>query len=75
MYICRWGRRKYFADGTVQRIEKNGVKAIEYPNGEKEITFPDGMVIKEFPDGRIRKTYSDGKYEISRRSCSVSVLQ
>ena len=55
-----------FADGTVHRIEKNGIKTVELPNGEKEVTFPDGTVIKEFPDGRIRKMYPDGKFENTR---------
>lgn len=49
-----------FSDGKIQRVDKTGVKTMEYPNGEKEVTFPDGTIIKEYADGRQRKTFPDG---------------
>jgi len=57
-----------FADGKIQRIDKTGIKTIEYPNGEKEVIFPDGTTIKEYADGKVKKIHPDGTYEYTNVS-------
>ena len=61
-------QRAKLTERTIQRIEKQGVKAIEYASGQKDILYPDGTRVREYPDGRVKKTYPDGRTENSVQS-------
>lgn len=46
----------FFPDGTIQMINKEGIKLIEYVDASKDAIFPNGMKIRIEATGEIKTT-------------------
>ena len=50
----------FFNDGSLQKVDKNGIITVEYSDGIQDTIYPDESKIRKYPDGRITKINSDG---------------
>ena len=48
-----------YPDGSVQKIDRNGVTTIEHDDGTREIKYPDGREVMEYAEGRTKRKYSE----------------
>ncbi|XP_060128806.1 centromere protein J-like isoform X2 [Zootoca vivipara] len=61
-----------FPDGTVVKVEKSGVKTIQFHNGQKEIHMAQSTR-REYPDGTVKTVYANGQQETKYSSGRVRI--
>ena len=50
----------FFNDGSLQKVDKNGIITVTYTDGIQDTIFPDESKIRKYPDGRITKINPNG---------------
>ncbi|XP_061482093.1 centromere protein J-like [Rhineura floridana] len=61
-----------FPDGTVVKVEKSGIKTIQFCNGKKEIHTA-LSTRREYPDGTVKTIYANGQQETKYSSGRVRI--